>query len=148
MPNIAVVLREEIQRLSRKEIRNQVGPLKKQVLSLKKQVRQQREQIARLEQISKKVLRFTGGAAAAVPVTEADGGKSVRVSEASVRRHRERLRLTQVELGRLLGVTPITIGRWESGQASPRGASRAAFAEVRKLGLKEARMMLESLVEG
>ena len=34
MPNIGVVLKEEIQRLARKEIRAAVGPLKKKVAEL------------------------------------------------------------------------------------------------------------------
>jgi len=36
-----------------------------------------------------------------------------------VRDARDRLNLTQAELGSLLGVTSVTVSRWENGRASP-----------------------------
>lgn len=34
-----------------------------------------------------------------------------------LRRRRKHLRLTQAALGRLLGVTPRAVGKWEAGEA-------------------------------
>ena len=60
MPNIGAVLRDEIQRLARKEIRAAVGPLKKRVVeltrtnaALKKKVPQLERTVARLEKEAK-----------------------------------------------------------------------------------------------
>ena len=43
---------------------------------------------------------------------------------------RERVGLTQAELGRALGVDAATISRWEAGLRSPRGQSRGAYARL------------------
>jgi transcriptional regulator with XRE-family HTH domain len=53
---------------------------------------------------------------------------------ASVRRNRERLQLTQLELADKLGVTRETVGRWESGKLKP-GNIDTALAAIRVLGM-------------
>ena len=49
MPNLAVLLKDEISRLARKEVRASCGPLNDQVRDLKNTVRQQRASISRLD---------------------------------------------------------------------------------------------------
>ncbi len=48
MPNVASVLREEISRLARKEIRQQVGPLKKTNAELRRTVTALKSEVAAL----------------------------------------------------------------------------------------------------
>jgi DNA-binding transcriptional regulator YiaG len=40
-----------------------------------------------------------------------------------VKRLREKLRLTQVEFAKRLGVTTLTVNRWERGHTYPKGLS-------------------------
>ncbi|MFZ5770512.1 MAG: helix-turn-helix domain-containing protein [Thermodesulfobacteriota bacterium] len=42
--------------------------------------------------------------------------------------------ISQEELGKWLGVSGTTIGRWESGQSSPRGLNLARFNQLSKRG--------------
>ena len=59
MPNMAQVLKEEITRLSRKEIRNVCDPLRKQVQTLRRTVRDQQTTINRLERALSKMVAQT-----------------------------------------------------------------------------------------
>ena len=56
-----------------------------------------------------------------------------------LRQERERRLLSQKEAGKLTGIHPITVSRWESGVANP---SRYKLREyLEKLGLKESEII-------
>jgi DNA-binding transcriptional regulator YiaG len=120
MPDIAQVLRAEIQRIARKELRIQLAGLNKQIKDLKDTVRQQRERITELERATPRQAR----APKPEPVEDTPSSRPRRIRPATIRQQRERLRLSQRQLGELLGVTAITVGRWESGQSAPRDQYR------------------------
>lgn len=112
MPNIGTVLKEEIVRLSHKECRRQIEPLKKttrqmrrEVVSLKRQVVQLERQVAML---SRKVI----GKAA----VKADP-KPSRFSAKGLQAQRTRLDLSATDFGKLLGVSAQSIYNWESEKA-------------------------------
>lgn len=46
---------------------------------------------------------------------------------AALRALRERRRLTQDDLARIVGVTPQALSNWERGLRSPRGATRMRY---------------------
>lgn len=147
MPDVAGVLKEEISRLARKEIRQSVDPLKKQVVELRGRLREAERSIARLVKSTRKaVAAVAEQRGVIVPGPDGDvAGRPVRITADSVRKHRERLRLTQAEMAALLGVATHSVHRWEKGQVSPRGASREAFAALRGMGVREARERLEGM---
>ena len=144
MPDIGKVLKDEISRLARREAKAHSQPLAKQVRDLKKRVRDQERQIADLR---KALARKADRPARVTPDGDDDGG-AVRIPAGSVKKHRERLRLSQREMALLLDVATLTVGNWETGKAEPRGQNRAAFAELRELGAREARARLEELGAG
>jgi DNA-binding transcriptional regulator YiaG len=45
--------------------------------------------------------------------------------------------LTEVEVGRAIGVTASTVSRWETGRRSPRGTVRDAYTELLEALAKE-----------
>ena len=144
MPDLGKALKDEITRLARKEARARSQPLAKQVRDLKKRVREQGNQIADLKKaVAKKADRL-----ARITLDDAEDGGAVRIPVGSIRKHRERLRLSQREMALLLDVATLTISNWETGKAEPRGQNRAAFAELRTLGAREAWARLEELEEG
>lgn len=49
------------------------------------------------------------------------------------------------EVGLLLEASPLSVYKWEQGQASPRAKHLAAIAELRKMGKREAQKRLEEL---
>lgn len=145
MPNVGQVLREEISRLARKEIRSVCDPLRKQVLTLRKTVRDQQGTIAQLEKSLSKMVEQTAsetGTGLYAPAAEEEGSSRVRVTAASIRRHRHRLGLSQAQLGKLLSVSTNTIVRWEKGTSHPRSQHRTALSRLRGMRAREVKRIL------
>lgn len=148
MPNIANVLKEEIRRLAKKEIKTQVSTTKKAVVQyrrdiakLKRMLRQQEREIARLRQQSQR--RQAGPAQTGEELRE-----SVRYSARSVRAQRKRLGLSAAAYGKLVGVSGLTIYNWEHGKARPRKAQLEALVAVRGIGKREALIRLAEPAKG
>ncbi len=145
MPNVAQVLKEEIGRLARKEIRAICDPLRQQVQTLRRTVRTQQETIDRLEKSLSKMVEMTAtdaGTSLYAPEAEKEEGSQARVTPASIRRHRHRLKMSQAELGRLLSVSTNTIVRWEQGSSKPRAQHRTALLRLRHMGIRDVKQVL------
>ena len=142
MPNVAQVLRDEITRLARKEIRAACDPLRKQVRALRQTVKSQQETITRVDKALAKVATLSSDTSASLYAPEEEKTRA-RVTPASIKRHRTRLKLSQAELGTLLDVSTNTIVRWEAGTSKPRVQHRAALLKMRGLGRREVTKMLE-----
>ena len=143
MPNLTSVLRDEIRRLARKEIRSEVAVTKRvtaqhrrDIAALKRQVQAQARKIAFLEGQEKKRLPK------AAPAKLAEGA---RFSPRWVKADRERLGLSAEDYGKLVGVTGQTIYSWEQGRSKPRKQQMAAWVAIRGLGKREALKRLEML---
>lgn len=143
MPNIAAVLRDEITRLARKELRSQTQGLKKasaqhrrDIARLKRQVTTLERQVSQLErQVLKKAPVSTGNKSAV----------RVRFTAKGLRSQRKHLDLSAAEYGQLVGVTAQTIYKWERETAYPRKEQIAILAAVRGIGKKEAQARLQQL---
>ena len=146
MPNIAAVLREEISRVARKEIRNQTESLRKtsavyrrHIADLKRRVQDlEREVALSKRQIPKDEPSHVGEA----------GAQAVRFSSKGLRSNRKRLGLSAADYGKLIGVTAQTVYSWEQGHSRPRKQQTAANAALRATGKKEARTRLAELAAG
>ena len=145
MPNIASVLREEISRLARKEIRLLVGPLKKSNADLRRTVTALKSEVAALRRSVQFLEKQEKGRLKAAPKASASAG--VRFAAQWVKADRERLRLSAADYGLLVGVSGQTIYNWEKGKSKPRTNQLAAWANVRGIGKREALRRLE-LLEG
>ncbi len=145
MPDVATVLKEEITRLARKEVKQQVAPLNKTlaeqrrtIAGLKREVASLARNQAFLQQQEKRRLSEAPKASAA---------KGVRFSPRWVKADRKRLGLSAKDYGLLVGVSAQTIYGWESGKSRPRATALAGWAAVRGVGKREALQRLE-LLEG
>jgi DNA-binding transcriptional regulator YiaG len=150
MPNVARVLREEIQRLARKQARAGVSPVKREQVRLKKGVADLRRQLAALSRTSQelvtKVTALVASQETEVPKEQAAG---LRPTSRSLGALRSRLGLTQVQFGTLLGVSGQAVGQWESkgGRVRMRPATLGSLAGIQHIGRREARRRLESMIE-
>ncbi len=142
MPNIATVLKAEISRLARKEVKAELAATKKsttrhrrEIAELKRQLRDQAKRIASLERVDKK-------GASPAPIADA---AAVRFSPKWLRTHREKLELSQADYAALVGVSALTIYNWESGKTRPAAKQLAAWGAVRALGKREAWRRLEEM---
>ena len=146
MPNIAQLLKDEISRLARKEVRAASGPLQQQIRELKKTNRQQREVIdtllRRVDQLQALASSTTDKILKA-PTIGTD--RQIRLSGTSIKKHRKRLGLSQGELGQLLNVSTNTIVRWEQDKSKPRETYRAGIAQLRTMGVREVKKLLASV---
>ena len=145
MSNIAVVLREEITRLARKEIRSQTEALRKASAEYRKKIAEMKRQVSELQ---RKVTSLEKQVHRNIPsqVGEPDT-KIFRFSAGGPRSNRKRLGLSASDYGKLIGVTGQTVYKWEQEASRPREQQMAALAGLRRMGKKEARERLEELAK-
>ena len=151
MPDVARVLREEVQRLAKRQVKAGLAPLKRDSVRLKKQVADLRRELTVLTRTSRELLaRVTAVVAAKETEVATERAATLRPTSKSLVRLRRRLDLTQVELGSLLGVSGQAVLNWESkgSRVRMRRANLAALAGVQTIGRREARRRLERMGQG
>ena len=143
MANIASVLRDEICRLARREIRQQMGVTikasaqhRRDIAELKRQIQGLKKVVSFLERQEKKRLADQPAAPQA---------KGARFSAKGVKTHRGRLGFSARNYGRLVGVSEMTVYNWETGKSRPQAKQLAALVAVRGLGKRQALKRLEIL---
>jgi DNA-binding transcriptional regulator YiaG len=140
LPNIASVLKEEIARVARKEVRIETEALKKasaqyrtDIAALKRRVTELEKQVARV-----------GKKKPSAPVTT-DRAEPMRYSAKGLSAQRQRLGLSGPEMATLLGVSTQTIYNWEAGRSRPRQQQMVAIGAMREMGKKEAVAKLQEM---
>jgi DNA-binding transcriptional regulator YiaG len=145
MPNIASVLKAEIARVARKEVRAQTEGLKKSSTSQRSDIAALKRQVKELEKALRRVGRAAPKAAAGRPSEPADDAGDHRFSAKGFASHRRRLGLSAADVGLLLGTSGQTIYHWETGKARPRAGALAGIVALRALGKREALARLDTL---
>ena len=144
MPNIATVLKSEIARVARKEIRLQSAALKKATTTYRSEIAALKRRAQALEQ-QIRVLSKQGARAAPAAATEPATTKGMRFSAKGLMSQRKRLGLSAREISLLLGTSAQTIYNWEQGSARPRARHMQAIAALKTLGRKAAAAHIGSL---
>jgi DNA-binding transcriptional regulator YiaG len=143
MPNIASILKEEIVRLARKEVRLEVESLKKASTQHRSTLADLKRRVATLEkQLSQAGKRPSTKAASE---GENESATRVRFSAKGLASQRQRLELSASDMGTLLEVSAQTIYNWETGKSKPRQRQLAAIAALRKMGKRQAQAQLANL---
>jgi DNA-binding transcriptional regulator YiaG len=144
MPNIAAVLKDEIRRLAKKEVKAEIGTTKNAVVQYRKDI----AKLKRLVQAQQKEISFLKAQEqkrlGQQPSTE-EPIDNVRFSARSVKAQRNRLKLSAEDYGKLVGVSTLTIYSWEQGKSRPRKAQLSRLVAVRGIGKREALAKLEVL---
>src|ERR1700760_3673565 len=107
MPNIAAVLKDEIARIARKEVRTQTGDFKKASAQYRAHIAALRRRVEELERQLKRVGKASGRAAPAASNDEDDGGLGTprRFSAARLSAQRQKLGLSAADFAALIGVS-------------------------------------------
>lgn len=134
MPNIASVLKGEITRIARREIRGETERLRQASAAYRTQIRDLREQLAGLKR-QMAVLAKANGVSKPVVATVEVG--QVRFSPAKLRRHRERLEMSAGKFGQLFGVSAQTVYNWEAG-TRPGKNHLVMISQLRRLTKRKA----------
>lgn len=138
MPNIASILKAEISRVARKEVRAEIETLKKASVAHRVSIAELRRQVGALEKELRRVAKGTTHPAKAQDSEdEASAGTKRRFSATRLAAHRAKLGLSAAIYGQLVGVSGQTIYHWEQGKARPRAAQLESLAAVRDLGARE-----------
>jgi DNA-binding transcriptional regulator YiaG len=143
MPNIGTVLKSEISRVSRKELRGETQSLKKSISQYRTQIADLKRRMQALEQQVKKLGRSAGRAAPQQHESEEGGERKVRFSAKSLAAQRRRLGLSAAALARVLGVSALSVYKWESGNTRPRAKQIEAIAALRGMGKREVAQRLQ-----
>jgi DNA-binding transcriptional regulator YiaG len=146
MPNIAALLKSEIARVARKEVRGETVHLKKavsayrsEIAALKRRAQALEQQLRRLSKRSTKAEPLANG-----QDVDADG-QPFRFSAKGLASHRKRLGLSAHDCGLLLGASGQSIYKWEEGAVRPRAKHMPAISALRHMGKKEAAARLAEL---
>ena len=141
MGKVETVLKAEIARLSRRETRrlmakhvDELRRLRRRVTELARDVRALKT--ARAEEQVKTKIRAAAETVAGAQAT------TVRMSPMLIRSLRNRLGISQAKLAKLVGVSTVAVGQWESGRSRPRSESKARIAALRSVGRREVKRLL------
>lgn len=142
MPNIAALLKEEITRVARKQIRAELEPLKSAAAQHRRTIASLRMQVTALE----KELNALKRRPPTTPV-QPEGGEAAhgRFSARGLRSHRARLGLSAGDYGRLVGVTAQSVYNWEQETSRPRSEQLARIIALRSAGKREVARLLQEL---
>ena len=144
MPNIAAVLKGEIARIARKEMRGETVTLKKAVAAYRSEIAALKRRAQALERQLRGLTRgTTTSSTRPLEIDDLDSGK-LRFSAKGLASQRRRLNLSARELGLLLGTSAQSVYNWEEGKARPRASHLKAIAALRNLGKKQAASIIES----
>ena len=145
MPNLTSMLKTEITRLSRKEIKTAVQPLKNASISLKKTVVELKKRIAvlesenrQLQSLRKKVIQQE---------QPAEVPENIRVTSKTISSLRKKLGLSQGSFAKLLGVSSNAVYSMEhkSGRIRLRSATLSGLMALKGMGKKEVNRKLEEM---
>lgn len=144
MPNLATALKVEIARIARKELRGDLDSLKKASASYRREIAALKRRNADLERQLKQAVK--GAPRAPVKSLEMNSDeRQLRFSPARLASQRQKLGLSAADFAKLIGVSSLSVYKWEKGQTRPRRAQLEAIASVRGIGKREALAKLEQM---
>ncbi|MDR7096539.1 helix-turn-helix domain-containing protein [Hydrogenophaga laconesensis] len=143
-------MKREIARVARKEIKGEISALRKasashrnDIAALKKIVKAQDTLLRQFVRMANRADRAStahhGTSEAAAPsAPRAPRVEAAAFDHQAFAAHRKHLGLTQGQMAKLVGVSALSIYKWESGKVMPRAAQREGVAQALKLGKRKA----------
>jgi DNA-binding transcriptional regulator YiaG len=148
MTTFAVSLKKEIARVARKELKGEIESLRRaaagqrsEIAALKRELKSLRGDTKRNERRLKSVVSTV-----AAPEEQAsERGRKVRYSAEGFAALRKKLGITQVQMARVLGVSGLSVSKWESGQVVPRQKQQEKVLALRKVGKRAVEKLLDAV---
>jgi DNA-binding transcriptional regulator YiaG len=142
MGKLEGMIKSEIVRLAKREIRKIARPLSRDVRSMRSTVSQLRKTVFALQRLTARQESESRKEKVLLEAAPEEVKKS-RFSPRLIHTLRKRLGITQKEMATLTGVTVGAIYQWEQGMFEPRGQKKGMLVALRKLGRREVRKLLE-----
>lgn len=133
MPNIATVLKAEITRLARKELREEGEVVKRALVLQRKEIASLKTRLQALEKIVQRLGKIPKAPRAeprvSVSAIAISNGapEGLRFRAKGMASNRKRLGLSAADFGLLVGTTGQSIYAWEAGKSKPRAESLNAM---------------------
>lgn len=153
MTTFADSLKREIARVARKELRDEIASLRKSATLQRSEVAALKRHIQSLQSevrtISKAQVRSQDADRPKVEERVADSfrgrpRRKVLFTAERLKTQRVRLGFTQEQMAKLLGVSSLSIWKWESGAAEPRASRVPLLLERLSLGKRDALALVDS----
>ena len=143
MPNLSAILKTELSRVTRREVRGETVSLKKAVNAYRAEIAGLKRRTQALEQQLRRLSKLT--AKVSPPHENEVSPDPRRFSAKGLASQRRRLGLSASDCGLLLGASAQSIYNWEQGKARPQAKHLPAIVALRTLAKKVATAHLESL---
>lgn len=144
MPNIGVVLKDEITRLAKKVSKAQIAPLQSSSATYRRHIAAMKRQISALEKDVARLRKGDRGRAAPAAQTGAEQQPPLRFQAKGLRSLRARLGLSAEDFGKLAGVSGQSVYNWEAEKTVPRRAQLQALSRLRGVGKREVEKLLSA----
>lgn len=142
MGKLEGMIKSEIVRLAKREVRKIARPLSRDVRSMRSTVSQLRKTVLALQRLTARQESESRKEKVLLEAAPEEVKKS-RFSPRLIHTLRKRLGITQKEMATLTGVTVGAIYQWEQGMFEPRGQKKGMLVALRRLGRREVRKLLE-----
>jgi DNA-binding XRE family transcriptional regulator len=142
MSNIASLLRGEIVRLSRKEVRSETEQLRKSAGRYRAEIASLKKRVTDLERTIKKM---TKSPAQSAQTAATSASRQVRFSASGLKKLRDKHGQSAAVMGTILGVTPQTIYSWEAGNTRPGIKHIEKIAALRQIGKRQFAETLQAM---
>ncbi len=135
------LLKTEMARQAKRSLKADMVDVSKKLNAQRKEIIALKRQLTDLSKAIKKIGRLAPKTPTRVEAVDSD--QKLRFRAAGFASLRKKLGVTQAEMARLVGVSTITVLKWEKGSTRPRASQLASIAAVRKMGKREARTKLD-----
>jgi DNA-binding transcriptional regulator YiaG len=143
MPNIASILKAEIARVARKEVRRETEALKKASATHRSEVAALKRRATEMERQLRQVRKGVGPSAEAA--NDASNPEGVRFSAKGLLSNRKRLGLSAADLALLMGTSTQSIYNWENGKVHPQPKHLPVLVALRSVGKRQTLAQLEAV---
>lgn len=141
MGKVESTIKAEIMRLAKREVRGTFFPLRREVHSLRLKLSGLSKNFLALDRLARETLQEQAKKKMELQASPEEV-KISRLTPQRIRLLRNKLGLSQKDLGMLLDVSIGAVGMWEKGKFTPSAKKKAALIALRKLGKRDAKKLL------
>jgi DNA-binding transcriptional regulator YiaG len=138
-------LKLEIARVARKEFKEELQALRKVTTSHRSEIAALKRQVKSLATALKAVSKTSKASSKKSPATDEPAATpGIRYSAERLVALRNKFGITQTQMASLLGVSYLSVHKWEAGGAQPRAAQLQKIALASKMGKREVLRKLQA----
>jgi DNA-binding transcriptional regulator YiaG len=138
-------LKSEIARVARKELKEELQALRKVTTSHRSEIAALKRQVKSLATALKAATKTsTAGSKKSQAADEPAAVPGMRYSAERLVALRNKFGITQAQMASLLGVSYLSVHKWEAGAAKPRAAQLQKIALASTMGKREVQRKLQA----